>query len=245
MISTAIETEIETFLLRLVPDLHATWVGATPEEIEQIEAIAGRPLPPFYQWFLKKMGRSMGTLGKGNRDFSASTVLASYAEGAIPSDSRLHLIGHEPDQMMPMHLFYDLEKPTRGDALVVSQPVEGGFVQLDFETLREMLAWSAMLTFRLSSFPQHAQGKFIDEGSDVFAKLNPAMMRLGFTQPIQTGSFCGLFERSDANLACRITPRDHAERILFFRLGANDKTIIRQILDTISTDFSLTVEIDR
>lgn len=238
------ETEMESFLLRLVPNLGTTWLGASPREIAKIEAIAGQPLPIFYQWFLQRMGRSMGTLNNGNRDFSAAAVLASYAEGIVSANSRFLLVGLESDPMMPMHLFYDFEKQTRGDALVMSQPFEGGFIQLDFETLREMLAWSAMLTFGINTLPQSCQGKFIDESSNVFAKLDPAMTKMGFTRPIQTGSFCGLFERPDAAMVCRVTPHARTERILFFRIGATNETVIQQILGTIAADFSLTVAID-
>ncbi|MCX4242315.1 hypothetical protein [Paraliomyxa miuraensis] len=70
---------MEALLLRLVPDLERQWEGATQDEIDRIEAIAGRPLPPFYCWFLIRMGHSMGSIAYPRLDFSAPKVLSCYA----------------------------------------------------------------------------------------------------------------------------------------------------------------------
>jgi len=54
------EASLEALLVRLLPGLAQQWQGAPGSEIDRIEAIAGRQLPPFYRWFLARMGRSMG-----------------------------------------------------------------------------------------------------------------------------------------------------------------------------------------
>ncbi|WP_239014818.1 SMI1/KNR4 family protein [Archangium violaceum] len=71
---------MEEFLLRVVPNLGQQWRGATPDAIARIEQMAGRPLPPFYRWFLSRMGQSMGRLAYPSLDFSAQRVLERYAE---------------------------------------------------------------------------------------------------------------------------------------------------------------------
>ncbi len=42
-----LEPEMEELLLRLFPELHDHWKGATEDEIERIQGIAGSPLPRF------------------------------------------------------------------------------------------------------------------------------------------------------------------------------------------------------
>jgi hypothetical protein len=88
-----LEPEIEDFLLlRVVPGLAEQWQGSTPDEIVQIERLAGRPLPPFYNRFLTRMGQSMGPLTYPTLDFSAQRVLACYAEKLVVPHPRFLLI---------------------------------------------------------------------------------------------------------------------------------------------------------
>ena len=57
------EPEMDRFLDELVPAARGTLAGATDEDIDRIEALAGLPLPRFYRWFLSRMGLNMGPFG--------------------------------------------------------------------------------------------------------------------------------------------------------------------------------------
>jgi hypothetical protein len=120
-----LEPELEDFLLRVGPELAQQWKGSGPEEIAQIERIAGRPLPPFYRWFLTRMGQSMGPLAYPTLDFSAQRVLTCYAEELVAPHPRFLLIGYDSDELMPLHFFYDLDLPARTDARVMRRHAEG------------------------------------------------------------------------------------------------------------------------
>jgi hypothetical protein len=240
-----VEAAMEELLLRVVPGLKEQWKGATPDEIARIERIAGRPLPPFYRWFLSRMGQSMGPLAYPRLDFSAQRVLERYAEEWVEPHPRLLLIAHDSKEMMPMSLFYDLDDAARGDALVAAK--EEGANENDlyerFETLREMLAWGALSEFRLGTMPQRCGGTFSGDQPDILSLVEPVMSSLGFKQPISTGPYCGLYERADAAMICKGMPRHGFDEARSFSLGGSDAGVLRKILGEIATASSLKVEV--
>ena len=243
MSSQDLELEMEDLLLRIVPGLAEQWQGASPDAIERIEQLAGRPLPPFYRWFLSHMGQSMGPLAYPTLDFSAQRVVACYAEKLVVPDPRFLLIGHESDELMPLHLFYDFKAPARDDALVTSRDARGGELHDGFETLREMLAWGAVSLFRVERTSQRCEGSLKGDDPDFLSQLDPLMSGLGFTQPVSTGPFCRLYERPDVVMTCRGKPRARLGNRRTFELGGNDTGTLRRILGEISTATSLEVKV--
>ena len=121
-----LEPEIEELLLRLMPDLADRWKGATEDEIERLETIAGRELPRFYRWFLLRMGHDPGPLDYPTLDFSVPTILSAYEEPLFPPARRFFMIGYETNDMMPLHLLYDFEREVRDDAMVTKRLSMGG-----------------------------------------------------------------------------------------------------------------------
>jgi len=234
---------MENFLLRVVPGLAKQWQGSTQEEITQIERLSGRPLPPFYRWFLSRMGQSMGPLSYPRVDFSARRVISSHADALATPHSKLLFIGYDSDEMMPLHFFYDLNLPARGDARVTRQNAVGGERHEQFETFRELLAYGALLNFRVVNMPQRCRVMLKSDGPDTFSQLDPVMDGLGFTKPIPTGPFCGLYERQDAVMLCSKTPRDKPQPFMIFRLGGRDSGTLRSIMGAIATRSSFRLEV--
>jgi hypothetical protein len=241
-----VETAMEAFLLRVAPELGQQWKGATPDAIARIEQIAGRSLPPFYRWFLNRMGKSMGALAYPTLDFSAQRVLDCYAKGWVEPHPRLLLIAHDSHGMMPRPHFYDLDASARGDAMVGSKEEdahEDDFYE-HFETLREMLARSALSRFRLKKAPQTCNGTFSGDHPNLLALIEPVMSRLGFTQPIPTGPYCGLYERDDAAMLCTGMPRHDADSSRAFEIGGTTAGVLRKILGEIVAASSLNLRVD-
>ncbi len=238
-----LEPELEELLLRLVPDLATAWQGATEDEIERIEAIAGRPLPRFYRWFLMRMGHSMGPIAYPRLDFTAPKVLECYREGLFRPNPRFLMIGYESDIGMPLHVLYDFNHPARDDARVTKRHAMGGDVHDQFDTFREMIAWGKVLTYGLEVHPQRCVGMLSDVSGDVLSQLDPVMKSLGFAAPIPTGRSCAVYYRPDAGMVTSASvgeePRFHA-----FRLGGSDSGRLRRILGEIATETSLELEID-
>jgi hypothetical protein len=234
------ELSLEALLLRIVPRLAAGWQGASAREVAELEAIAGRTLPEFYRWFLARMGTSMGPMHYPTVDFSAQGVLEAYATRAIEPSTRYLLIGYEREELTPLHYFYDLDRPARGDALVVRMITPRDETHEQFETFREMLAWGELWSARVEQAAQRCRGTLRDVGGDPYRQLGPLLQRLGFSAPIDTGAFCGLYERSDATLISSGTPSDPTAAQTF-ALGGGDAATIGRLLSAISNES--TVEI--
>lgn len=239
-----LELEVEQLLLRLAPRLREQIVGSTPAEIAQLEDLAGRPLPPFYRWFLAHMGRCMGPLAYASIDFSLQKILACYRDGEIEPELPFLLIGYETNEHMPVHIYYFLDEPARDDAVVVSRFAGDDCCQKNYETFREMLAHSALCRLRIANSPQVCSGSFKTDGADVFTQLDSIMDQLGFQRPLSTGRFCGLYERGDAAMACRVTPRATPESLLFFQLGGQDSGTLRKILGEVATESAIEVKVE-
>src|SRR5688572_17626059 len=182
---TSAEPALEQLLLRIVPGLAAAWHGASDAELSRIQSIAGRPLPAFYHWFMQRLGKSLGPMAYPGVDFTAQGLLAAYAAGRIAPDRRYLLIGYDHDDVSPLHYFYDLDAPVRGDALVVrmSTPSEESHEQ--FETLREMLAWGELYTHGVAAAAQQCRGVLRYSGGSLAAALQPALGELGFQEPLE------------------------------------------------------------
>jgi hypothetical protein len=238
-----LEPETEEFLLRLVPDLADRWQGATPEQVDELSRLAGRPLPRFYQWFQLRMGRDMGPLSYRSLDFSASRVIASYAEPLLLPNPRFFMIGFESNEMMPLHVLYDFDFSVRDDARVTRRHVMGGSFHPQFETLREMIVWGIAVNNGVEAKPQKCDGMLVDPDGDVIAQLEPVMRSLGFSIPVPTGSLCGIFERADAFMVTSSTPGADPG-IHAYRMGGNDSVAMRRVLGEISSETELEVDID-
>lgn len=240
--SSSSEPGLERLLLRIVPGLAAEWQGATGEEISRLESLAGRPLPAFYRWFLARLGKSMGPMIYPGVDFSALGVLGAYAAGRVAADPRYLLIGYDHDEVSPLHYFYDLDAALRGDALVVRMLTPKDESHEQFETLREMLAWGELYAQRVAAASQQCRGVLRFEGQSLEAALEPALAELGFDTPLETGAYCGLFEREDVALVASGTPREPLGR-QSFALGGRDAVSLAQVLHTLATRSAVAIDI--
>lgn len=237
------EPDVEAFLLATVPELAGVWRGAASEDIDALERIAGRPLPPFYRWFLGRMGRDMGPLEDTTLDCTAQRILQCYREGRVQVDPRYFLIGYETDESVPVHLFYDLERPLRNDAAVLEMYLSGADPTDRFETFRERLAWGAMVGHRLQQLPQRCMGLLTGERGAILDTLEPVMTSLGFTQPVLTGTCCGVFDRHDSALACHISPETPPQDFIVFELGGSGQAALRRTLGMLASSTALAIEV--
>ncbi|MCY1063502.1 SMI1/KNR4 family protein [Nannocystis sp. RBIL2] len=234
---------MEEFLLALVPDLQDAWKGATEDEIVQIEAIAGRPLPRFYRWFLMRMGHDMGPLGYPTADFSAPKVLECYARRQFVPNPRFLMIGHESDEMMPLHFFYDFDHSVREDARVTKSHALGGGFHHVFDTFREKLTWGTFLAFYLTTLPQCCVGSFRrHDGGDLRTALDPLMESLGFIRPIATGPNCAIYRGSRASMVTYSGP-EGLPGYQTFRLAGEDSARLRRILGSLGCEPAFHVKV--
>jgi hypothetical protein len=239
------ETAFETLLLRLWPGIREECVGASPDEIQEIEEIAGQPLPSFYRWFLQKMGGDLGPFRFPRLDFRTATILSKYRTWHVSRDPRYLLIAWHSDTKMPNHLFYDLHAAVRGDALVIRGDADAAVLGNRSETLCEMFTHRTMLWYRVNMSECVCWGSFKVEAGALVPLLRPTLDALGFTCPVPTGEFCGVYERQDAALVYSVPPDSQPTRFVVFHLGGASEGLLRQILGTMGLDAGVQVKIDR
>ncbi|RJS16198.1 hypothetical protein DRW03_31170 [Corallococcus sp. H22C18031201] len=146
--------------------------------------------------------------------------------------------------MMPLHLFYELDAPVRADARVTLRHGRGGDLHDQFETLREMLAWGALLQFGVGRMPQQCEGMFSSNAADVRSQLAPLLRDHGFTEPVPVGPYCGLYERSDAIVVCNSALIEGPVDSQMFTLGGDDAGALRKLLGVIATETRLKVAVN-
>lgn len=235
---------METLLTRLAPELAGRWCGASDDEIERVEQLAGRALPRFFRWLLLRMGRERGFFAYPSLDFSARRIIGAYDEAEFDPDPRFLMIGYETDQDMPLHVFYDLDHSVRDDARVGRTYDPTAELHVEFETLREMLAYGELLVRRVLVARHRCEGVIEGGHEDVASRLAAVMRELGFTSPITTGSFCTLHETSDATLLTTANP-SRAPGCHPFYFGGDDVGRMRRILGQIAAASTLEVRVEQ
>lgn len=237
--------ELEALLLQLEPSRADTWQGATPAEVEQLEQLAGRPLPSLYRWFLSRMGGISSLQGYPSIDFSAKQILSCYACDEVASDPRFLLLGWDSDDYMPHHWFYDFDHPTKDDARVVLQPSSYGPQRVIYNSLRMLLATTEFVLSRVHSLPQQCSGLIEIEDIHELLPLDQVMTRIGFQKPVAADSHAALYDRADAAMSLTCDPGKSPSKYLFFELGGTDAGVLRQVLGTLATELKIEVEIDK
>lgn len=237
-----IVSALESFLAGLTPSGTAGWVGASEDQIDAIEHIAGRPLPAFYRWFLRRMGGSMGSLTNPRADFSAPAVLSAYERGLFLPHPRYLSIGVDPIDIATYHVVYDLDRPIRDDARVGRRDQRGGPFHFPFETFAEQIVWGRCLAHRVEAMPQQCTGVLVDPDKDVLKKLQPLLARLGVVAPVPTGAFCGVFDSPSLAMTTWSDPDEEPE-VHSFHVGAEGQSAARRTLGELSAVSGMMLEI--
>jgi hypothetical protein len=236
-----LEDPLERVFLRMDPTLPDQWKGASAEQIDALERIAGRPLPEFYQWFLERMGMDMGSMAYDSIDFSAETILAVYENGDVTPDGRHLLIGYDEDELMQFHVFYDLDRPARVDCMVVQMEL-GSPPEAVYETFREMIGYGNFTNRVVRSMPQACRGLVSVTDGPVRPHVDTVMKDLGFSDLLPSGLFCALYERGNLALSFTAMP-DMPPTMLVFHLGGPDEGTLRRVLGSFAVSGYLEVEI--
>jgi hypothetical protein len=239
-----LEPEMEAFLRRLVPGVERQWQGASEEEIAEIEEIAGQELPRFYRWFLSTMGRSTGSLPPFFASFTVQKVLSAYDDGEVSAEPPLLFIARMDDPIMPLEVYYDLNRRARDDAFAMTGAA-GDELSHDAETLREWMAWLALTILAINPSPQWCRGRLKARGGSAATNLASVLTDLGFSSPLPTGPYCCLFARSDAAFACKVDAEQDNHDLLIFNLGGPDAGMLRRLLGEISTKTDLEVSVSK
>jgi len=233
-----LEPEMDAFVRRLVPGIEHSWKGASAEDIEDLEDQVDLELPRFYRWFLSTMGADAGPLNHLMEHFFARTILAGYRMGDFDHRSPLLMIARFYDPMMSTHYYYDLSRPVRNDAFVIRGRPRDGVVMA--ETLREYLGSFILELTRVDPASQRCGGVFRYAGT-LKPVLDEILVDLGFQCPLETGLYCGVYERSDMAMTCSVQVKPGTLGLLVFRIGGSNSAAIRSVLGTITTEADIEI----
>lgn len=222
----------KSFLLRLAPGSDAQWWQADEEQVEKLQTHAQAPLPPFYRWFLQTMGEGAGPMPFDHA--FARTVLNAYEDGAVPVRPNQIFICPLGDDMWPGWMYYDLDRPARGDFLLIQTRRKKAF------TFAEYLATLAFLNLRVFSAPCYVYGSFQGKRPHIRHQLIPLLTAQGFTVAFETGPSVYLLERVDGS--CMKISLGQDEEVDLFDLAGTGERVLKSMLELIAAETALEVK---
>lgn len=211
--------ELIHYIAQFDPGYPATARGAAPEEIDQLERLAGRPLPPNYRDFLRTLGRSTGTFEPfpdGVRT-DIDELLDLYGSERPEYPERFLLIGTDYGGYR-MDLFLEVLSPLVPHRVVRfdrhAKPVTPEIMSLEAESLEELLYGMAFFSVRMAKLPYHArllprETWEINSGKKRSDELPRVAARLGLTRFSHTGDWSPCYESLDAAVYCYQPPPYH------------------------------------
>jgi hypothetical protein len=236
---------MEALLRRVFPRLDEEIEGASSSEIDQVRRIVGHDLPRFYEWFLSRMGRSMGRIASPCIDYTARRVLWCYEQGLAEPDPDDLLIGFDTtNDPMGLQIFYDFCRPCRDDAMTGKGEPDAGPVYWEFETFREHLGWGKIDAHVVMKSPIYCEGTVGSlTGLNAIDELKKFMVAQGFEQPLPTGSYCGIFMRPDMTMTCSRDIMVETETAAF-GLGGQSQAWLRRFLGELALSDTLELHDD-
>jgi hypothetical protein len=111
----------------------------------------------------------------------------------------------------------------------------------------EMLAWGALYRFGAFSCVQQCNGILTSASSEsaLLETLELPMRRMGFSQPIQTGPYCALYERPGAVLICSSSLGKKPVTIQAFTLAGPDPGTLQQTLGVLALEAGIEIQVDK
>lgn len=207
--------ELLALLERYAPGYRSRVQGASKLHVRYLEQVFGRPLPKFYQEFVRVMGADGGPLLSQVETYQPDKIskLYRFASDEMPPRRFLFVFGDPSSD--DEHYWLDLEAPSEeGDCQVVRMPFGGDewetHLSRHFVSLREMLFVWAMENVRRPELPLHA-GYLVRSEYEAPEKvpdaedLARAFEKLGFTRLPYPRHFL-LYERADAAIELGRSP---------------------------------------
>lgn len=255
MLTSAVIPQVEALLEFLHPGFSRLVEGNTDAEIEALQAlVAPEPLPEFYRWFLKRMGRNLGPFVYPRHDFSASTLVALHQEGVLEPDPDHEelLIGfdHTYTYVGPVHMVYNFTKRTAFDAQVDSGTVEGSIGSVLSETFVELFCYHKFHAHRIDCFPAYlrciletdwAHYQPVPDGHSLLDELEPALLSMGFESMLSHGIRGGLYNRADIALVTSASQRRETAPLHVVTIGGESEAAIKLVLGEVLAQTGLTM----
>ncbi len=245
--------EFITLVERYDPDYSRKLRGASPEEIRDLEGLAGQPLPESYREFLTLLGKDMGGLEIEGVDFHIERILEFYRSGDWPPPKGYILFAIQEDDPQ-MDYYLECTSPGRRDCPVVRFPSmgefsrEGYFDSLD-PSLNDFLLSLAFSEKRMEDFelqrlltPSTGSRKqdpgLIVNPVELVRVIDERAHRLGFERVASTSVAYRFYDQPDAALYVRL---DDAGGLMGVTVAARKSRELERTSDILSNKTSLVV----
>jgi len=212
------------YVSQFEPDFASRIRGASEEEIDTLERLAGLRLPPIYRTFLSRMGHASGGIDIAFEGTTRITEVIDYYQNSVrtgkarvPPNSLIIGIGSPPTEDVALQLGSDRACP----AFLAS---EGELLQLLADSLETLLFRVAFATFRMKLF--HAGGTYRNNSAARQRELADAVaVEIGYQRQWFSDSieFCG--ERRDS----AIIINQYQHHGLAIRIRAESDTEVESI----------------
>lgn len=228
----SLEPQLESLLLRWVPNMSSRWQSTSQEDMEVIVHYAGGRLPNCYEWMLRRLAGGFASIGFGALDFSARTLIDGHRRGLFPHHEGMTCIAVDTSIDQPQLRYYDLAHQKDGDAMVFIAGPEEGEIEPEFQTLRELIGTAAFDNFRLSSMPFRCKGLLETPGDqDVAVAVLPLLEAQDFRPQVPCGPFCLLYDNGSAAFSSFRSPAwPPTTHVMPFALGATSSASLRSIM---------------
>ncbi|OJT18847.1 hypothetical protein BO221_39715 [Archangium sp. Cb G35] len=227
--------------------------GARPEEIRNLEVLAGQPLPDSYREFLTRLGRDMGGLEIEGVNFHIERILEFYKSGDWPPPKGYILFAIQEDDPQ-MDYYLECTRPGQRDCPVVRFPSmgefsrDGYFDSLD-PSLNDFLLSLAFSEKRMEDFDlqrllipstqSKKQGpEHIESPIKLTRVIEERAHRLGFERVGTTSVAYRFYDQPDAALYVRL---DGAGGLMGVTAAARNPRDLERISDILSNQTSLVV----
>ncbi|NMO18767.1 SMI1/KNR4 family protein [Pyxidicoccus fallax] len=227
--------------------------GASPEEIADLEELAGQPLSECHREFLARMGRNMGGLEVEGVDFHIERITEFYRSGEwTPPPGYILLAIQEDDPQMDYYL--ECPRPGARDCPVVRFPSMGEFsketyfypldpslsdflLALAFSEKRmEALEHQRLLT--PSTGHRQQEPNILSTPAALLRVLEERALRLGFKRVARSSGAYRFYESPDAALYARL---DDEGGLRGVTVGASKVRELERISDILSNGTSLVI----
>jgi len=245
--------EFITLVERYDPDYSRKLRGASPEEIRDLEDLAGQPLPESYRAFLTRLGRDMGGLEVEGVDFHIERILEFYKSGDWPPPKGYILFAIQEDDPQ-MDYYLECTSPGQRDCPVVRFPSlgefsrQGYFDELD-PSLNDFLLSLAFSEKRMEDFDlqrlltpstgrRKQEPELIVSPVELARVIDERAHRLGFKRVARTSVAYRFYDQPNAALYVRL---DGAGGIMGITVAARKSRELERISDILSNKTSLVV----
>ena len=130
------------------------FVAAGEADIEWLEVVTERPLPPAYLRFLTTMGGGTGPVRIDDVDTTIASIVSRYDLVPWTPPPRYVCFGIDTDAMAPMSFYLDRDRMAGDDSAVVRFPfpeeddIDASQVVTVSKSLLDFLVWAAFTSMR-------------------------------------------------------------------------------------------------